>query len=87
MGGKLQTILHVIWRGRNVIVECHEQHTTAEYNVYDRNVTMQKVFGIQRYNPPTLTRLPFVQSTTHLQSMHCNMSCTHSYYHQDPDSR
>jgi len=56
MGGKLQTILHVTWKGRKAIVECHEQHTTAEYNVYDRNVSMQKVFAIRWYNHPTLTK-------------------------------
>jgi hypothetical protein len=75
------------WRGRKAIVKCPEEHTTAKYNVYDKNVSMQKVFGIQQYNPPTLTRLPFRQSTTPLQFMLCNVSCTQNYYHQDPDSR
>ena len=46
MGGILQNILHVIWRGRKAIVECLEQRTNADKNVYDRNVTMQKIFGI-----------------------------------------
>jgi hypothetical protein len=29
------------WRGRKAIVKCPKHHTTAEYNVYDRNVAMQ----------------------------------------------
>lgn len=56
MDGKLQNVLHVIWQGWKVIVECHKQHTTAECIVYDRNVSVQKVFGIQWFNMLYMTR-------------------------------